>query len=244
MRWIWVVPLLLGCRSSKPAAEPPAPVTACAAQIGQPTDSGRVYASWTEAWAILRGSDPDAWDLPPAPTSEEQARDYLCGAEACVGAGPWLLEKRYDEYSPAASTDLAFPLPDGTMRIHEGIGAGMGGHCGWGDTIEIASDTVVHVRVRHEMSNELEVDSTGEDLAACREDSEVCTLACFTTEVHEEDLFYEVGTGRAIFAIHRDATPAAGEFLLAEDYTFEVTVAREGNTITLAGGGCDQSLAL
>lgn len=237
--------LLVACGGAGAHPNAPAPAPACPAQIEPAPAPGVAYRGWVAAWQALR-ADPDASDPLPPPESEAEARARLCGESGCAGAGPWLLEQTWEDDDLMVRTDLGFARADGTLLIYPEVGSGMAGRCTWSDAVTLADGAPLRLHVRREDSQMVDVRSSGDDIVPCGDTDDDCQEACFTTEVSEDDRFFDPASGRELLAIRRDAVPqaGAGPLLLPEDFVMATEISVAGGAVTVAGAGCAQTITL
>ena len=237
--------VLAACGGTGAHGHAPAPGPACPAQIDRAPAPGVAYPGWVAAWQALR-ADPDLFEPQVPPASEVEARARLCGDAGCPGAGPWLLEATWEDTGVMVRTDLAFARPDGTLLVYPEVGGGMAGRCVWSDEVTLTDGPSLRLHVRSEDSQMVDVRSTGDDVVPCGDVDDECMVACFSTEVSEDDRFFDPASGRELLAIHRAAAPAAdaGPLLLPEEFVMATTVTVAGRAVTVTGAGCDQTLTL
>lgn len=223
-------------RPSKAAADKLAGAQVCQAQVSYAGTESTVYANFTEIWAMLLKDG--VVEASERPADEAAARKAVClsvdlnsaervSTDACAGAkeGPWLVTHQGDAWE-----HHLIEKGDGDQwRVTE-VGYGGYGRCGQSDKVTLSRGEVT--LVHRETSTGIVVDvmeNAQGEMVDC-EDGHDCTTACGEDDVEVVDYLFSP----------RNPDPV----VVARNANDGVTVAVDGATVRMTGGGCDREVAL
>ncbi len=224
-------------RPSKAAADKLAGAQVCQAQVTYDGTESKVYANFTEIWAMLLKDG--VVEEGERPADEAAARKAVCmsvdlnsaervSTDACAGVkeGPWLVTHQSDSLWEHHLIEKG----DGDQwRVTE-VGYGGYGRCGQSDKVTLTRGEVT--LVHRETSTGIVVDvmeNEQGEMVDC-EDGHDCTTACGEDDVEVVDYLFGPRNPDPVVVL-RNANDG-------------VTVAVDGASVRMAGGGCDREVAL